>query len=122
MAWSQTDFEYLLVEGNSVLLYMPKFVRERDVYQLNPTRTQNAADTMNKQAKEEIVCVGLKKRLEQSLQDVGKHILLKGSFRKALKDVNDFGLQSFTDACCYLFYPQLVENWIISDMQSHPRP
>ena len=63
MAWSQTDFECLLMEENSILLAWTAKVRllklqdadeERDAYQPNPTHVLNGQHIQR--------CVELKKK------------------------------------------------------------
>ncbi|PRD21139.1 UNVERIFIED_CONTAM: hypothetical protein NCL1_52671 [Trichonephila clavipes] len=77
VAW-KTDFECLLVEGNSILfvcaaksrlLILQDMDHEQDADQPNPTRAQYVTNTANKQVKEEVACIGMNKSLEQSLQE-----------------------------------------------------
>ncbi|GFV53900.1 uncharacterized protein TNCV_166671 [Trichonephila clavipes] len=71
---SQTYFECLLVKDNSILLARAAKVRllklqdERDEDQPNLTRAQKTTYPANKQAKEEVACVGRNRSLQRSLQ------------------------------------------------------
>ncbi|PRD27031.1 UNVERIFIED_CONTAM: hypothetical protein NCL1_36449 [Trichonephila clavipes] len=72
----------MLVKENFILLVCAAKVRllkrqdadhERDADQPNPTCAQSVTYPVKKQANEEVVCVGLNRSLEQSLQHVGMH-------------------------------------------------
>ena len=82
MAQSQTIFQYLLLEENSILLVCAAKVRllklqeadhKQDADKLNPTHAQQATYTANKQSKEEVGCIELNRNFEQPLQHVGMH-------------------------------------------------
>ncbi|GFV17579.1 hypothetical protein TNCV_4406171 [Trichonephila clavipes] len=47
------------------------YVRQRDADHPNPTRAPWVTYSANKQAKEEIACVGLNRSLEQALEHMG---------------------------------------------------
>ena len=62
----------MLVCAVTVNLLKLKDVNHKgDTNQTNPTRAQYVTYQVNKQAKEEVACVGLNRSLEQPLQHMG---------------------------------------------------
>ena len=132
MSWNQTVFECLLVEENSILLVcaakirflkLPEADHERDADEPNSTRTKWTTYPTNKQAKEEIACVGLDRSLEQCLQHVGLHYSAERSLQRCFAGRERLRTVAFhVRTCCYCDYLQFMANWISHDTKSHPTP
>ena len=94
MAWSQTDFECLLVEENFILLICADKVRllklqdmdhERDIDQPSPTPTHYVTHSANKQTKEELAYVMRNRSLEDSLQHASVYYFAERLLQGCLK-------------------------------------
>ncbi|GFW87188.1 uncharacterized protein TNCV_5125421 [Trichonephila clavipes] len=59
--------------GREFLLKLQDADHERDANQPNPTHARKVTYPANKQAKEEVACVGLNRSLKQSSKHVGVH-------------------------------------------------
>ena len=91
---------------------------ERDADQPNRRSTHYATYEMNKQAKEEVACVGQNRLLKQSLQNYPSERQLQWGLqgRKQLRTVSLHWCSR-----CYWNYHQIVKNWNFHDTKSHLR-